>query len=173
MIRKGTEHVVEEVLRQHEQAAASREERLQQDPGGQARLPDAGRPDEHDVVGVPDEVEVGQLLDDRALHSRLPVPGERLQRPALGDLGAVDAGLQEADLPGVVLLAQQPADQLGVGDAVRGGGDEPLVEDLADPAELEAVEQLVEFVIHWGPVGSGWSPWPTVGGCGRSRRGGS
>jgi hypothetical protein len=153
VVREGAEQVVEEVLGLDELTAPAGQQGFQQDPGGQSGLSDAGGPDEDKIGGLTEEVQGRELLHDGTLDAGLAVPGEGLQGPALGEFCALDAELQKADLLGVVFLAQQAAQELGVGGARSGGGGQALVQDLADPAELEACEELVEFVIHRFPPG--------------------
>jgi len=66
-------------------------QRLEQQPRGEAGLADAGRADEHDVLGLGDELELGERPDLTLVDAGLALERERLEGPLLGDPGALDA----------------------------------------------------------------------------------
>src|ERR1035438_1771793 len=70
---------------------------------------------------------------------------ERLQRPALGQVGTPDAPLQRALLPGLKLRAHQSRDELRVTDVVFVGGAQLFVIDLQHAPQLEILQQLFQL----------------------------
>src|SRR5262249_39695410 len=84
-------HLVEEVLGADEEAAITVLQCLEQEPRGEPGLADARRSDEDDVLGLGDEVELGEAADLLRVDARLALEGEGLERPFLGELRALDA----------------------------------------------------------------------------------
>ena len=76
-------HLVEEILRAHEDAAVAVLQRLEQEPRGQPRLADARWPDEDDVLRLRDEFELGEGPNLPLVDAGLALEGKRLQRPLL------------------------------------------------------------------------------------------
>ncbi len=72
-------------------AAVAVLQRLEQQAGGESGLADAGRADEDDVLGLGDEVELGEGADLPLGDAGLALEGEGLERPLLGQAGVLDA----------------------------------------------------------------------------------
>ena len=144
-------HLVEEVLGADEDAAIAVLQRLEQQPAGEARLADAGRADEDDVLGLGDEVELGEGADLPLVDAGLALEGEGLERPLLGHGGVLDAPGERALLAALPLGAQQP------GQSVSNGS--PSFSALLAPRrrfrhllQVQAPQQLLEVIIHRHPL---------------------
>jgi hypothetical protein len=69
-------HLVKEVLGAQKQAAIAVLQRLEQQARGKAGLADAGGPDENDVLGLGDEVELGKAANLSLRNARLALERE-------------------------------------------------------------------------------------------------
>jgi len=88
-------------------AAVAVFEGLEQDSCGGSGFSDRGGANKDNVLGLGDEVEFGEGADLLAVDRGLAGERKRFQRPALGEIGALDAPLQGGFLTGVPLRAQQ------------------------------------------------------------------
>ena len=98
--------------------------------------------DQDDIFRLGDELQLRKPANLFAVHARLAGKRERLQRPALGQIGAPDTPLQRALLPGLKLRAHQARDELRVTDIVLVGGSQLFVIDLQHAPQLEILQQL-------------------------------
>lgn len=115
----------EEVGDQVEDGAVAHDEALLDglvaDGLGEVGLADAGRSDEEDIGGLPDEVSGGQLVDVLAGDGRIEAPVEVLEAPERGELGGDGTAGDLALLADVELVLQDQFEELAVGEPVRGG----------------------------------------------------
>jgi len=151
MVRQAGVHLVEQILCFDEQAPIPGLQGLQQDADAQPGLTGSGWPAEYDIAGATDKIETCKLLDGAALHARLALPREGLQRPALGQLRTVDSALQKPDLLRLVLLSEEPTQELGIAGPLLLCAFQLTIQDLPDAAQFQVLQQLVEVVVHWGP----------------------
>ena len=112
----------------------------EQDGTGQSGLADACVADEDEVCGAPDEVEFVELFDLSLADAGLLFPREGLQRPALWQVGAVDAVLEKALLLALVLPAQDARDKFGVARLPLFGAFELVADNFPKSSEFEVLE---------------------------------
>jgi len=92
------------------------------------------RADEHDVLGLGNELELGEGADLARVDAGLALERERLEGPLLGDPGALDAPGECGFLIRLPLRAEQARDELLVGEVGLLGAFGFLVEQLGDLA---------------------------------------
>src|ERR1035438_3582469 len=143
-IRQRGVHLVEQVLGLDELTAVTILQRLQQQTTSQSGLASSGFPDQDDIFRLGDELQLRKPANLFAVHARLAGKRERLQRPALGQVGASDTPLQRALLPGLKLRAHQARDELRVTDIVLVSGAQLFVIDLQHAPQLEILQQRSE-----------------------------
>src|ERR1019366_8481575 len=141
-IRQRGIHFVEQILRADELAAIAILQRLQQQAATQPAFAPSGFSDQDDIFRLGDELQLRKNANLFAVHARLAGKRERLQRPALGQIGAPDTPLQRALLPGLKLRAHQARHELRVADVVLIGGAQLFVVDLQDAPQLEILQQF-------------------------------
>ena len=93
-------------------------QRLEQEPGSESGLADAGGADEDDVLGLGDEVELGEGADLLLGDAGLLLEREGLEGPLLGQSGALDAPRERLLLAVVPLRPEQPSEEFLVGERV-------------------------------------------------------
>src|SRR5262249_49715979 len=118
------------------------------------RLAGAGGPDKDDVLLLRHEVELPELLDGGFVDAGLCRKGEGLERPAFGELRAVDPVLEAPLLLELVLFAQEASIEFGVARLALLGARELAFDDLAHGPHLEVLEQLIKVIVHVGSSSS-------------------
>ena len=78
----------------------------------------------------------------------LVIEREGLQGPRFRDMGLGDVLVEGGLLAVVILRAQEPCEELLVGDVFFLGRAEFLVEDFGDLLEAEVLEELFEVIRH-------------------------
>jgi hypothetical protein len=81
------------------------------------------------------EVETGEATDLSARDSWLPLEGERLESPLVGQVGALDTPVQGGLLLGVPFGSQQASQELAVGKLLLLGELELVFEGFSDLAK--------------------------------------
>jgi hypothetical protein len=97
---------------------------FEQEPGRQSGLADAGRVDEHDVLGFGDEVELGEAPELLLRHAGLALPRKRLEGPLLRQSSALDAPPERGLLAVVPLGAQELGEDVLAAQSLRLGMDQ-------------------------------------------------
>src|SRR5215470_294205 len=147
-VREAGVHLVEQVLCPDEQTAVAVLKGLEQDGRGEPRLAHPRGTDKDDVLPLGDEVELAELLDRGLVDGGLRRPGEGLERPALGQLRAIDPVLEAPLLLELVLLAQQARVEFGVARLGLLGACELALDDLTHRPHLQVLEELFQIIIH-------------------------
>jgi hypothetical protein len=109
-------HLIEQVLGADELASISILQGFEQQARRDSCLAHAGRADQHQVLRLDDEVQLGQSVDLLAVDTRLSCEREAGQRPVLGQIGALDSPCQRGFLSMLPLRSKQAGEELGVGD---------------------------------------------------------
>ena len=147
-VRQGGVHLVEQVLRLDEQPPVAILEGLEQDPRGEAGLAHPGPADEHDVLGLGDELQFGEGADLALVDRGLLFVGKGLQAPGLRQAGRADPIGQGRLLAVVPLGPEQPGEEFLVGGLGLGRFRQFLVQDVGYPAEVQVLEQLLDIILH-------------------------
>lgn len=111
----------------------------------QVRFPDAGRPEEDDVLAVRDESALRQLLDPLLVDRRLEAELEALERLDVGELGQ---GGPQGDVLLLLrgdLLGEDFVQEVGVGDVVLGRFLESRLEPVLDAVEPEMAKVILDM----------------------------
>ena len=107
-------------------------------------LPDAGRPEEDDVLAVGDKPAFRQLLDPFLVDRGLEGEVEALESLDVGELGQRRPEGDVLLLLGGDLLREDLVQEVGVGDAVLGCLLEGCFEPLVDPVEPEMAKVVLD-----------------------------
>ena len=115
-VGEGSIHFIEEVLSPDEEAAVAVLDGLHEKPGGESGLSDSRRPDEDDVLGLWDEVELGEGAKLTTGRAGLFAERKRLESPLFGEPSASDTPAESGLLAVVPLGAKQANEECLVGE---------------------------------------------------------
>ena len=107
-----------------------------------------GGANKDNVLGLRNELEFSKGADLFAIDAGLASKGKRIQRPAFGKIGIADTPFQSVFLARMPLCTHQARHKLGVRDVLFFGAAQLFLIDVEDAAELEILQQLIEFFIH-------------------------
>lgn len=139
-------HFVEEILSSDEQTSVSVLERLHEQADSESGFSNACGPDEDDILGFGDEVELGEGAKLAPVHAGLFFERKRLEGPLFGKPCSFDSPLESCLLTMMPLGPQESNEEGLVGELVLVGVSEFLVEELGDALEMKVFEKLFELV---------------------------
>src|SRR5262245_2672165 len=120
-------------------------------------LPDAGRAEDHQVLGVLDEVTGAQRLDLLLVEGGLVAEVEALQALDEGEAGQLSAHADVLGGLGGDLLGEDLVEEVGIGNLPGGGVLEQRLEPLAALEQPQALQVLLE-ALELGGAHAGTSP---------------